>query len=149
MTRRHYPKRQLSLIDCDDKWVAPGLVDVRTFCGELGVQHRETFDTLTTAAMAGGYTDLVLGPWGAPCVDNPAVVTDLLARSAKYPIRYHALGSLTSGLEGEEIAELGLMQRAGIVGLCDGNRPIASTVVLRRSLQYAERLGTSSFSNPQ
>ena len=32
------------------------------------------------------------------------------------------------------------MQRAGIVGLCDGNRPIASTVVLRRALQYAERL---------
>ena len=60
-----------TVIDCDGKWIAPGLVDVRTFCGELGVQHRETFDTLTTAAMAGGYTDLVLGPWGAPCVDNP------------------------------------------------------------------------------
>ena len=137
-----------TVIDCDGKWIAPGLVDVRTFCGELGVQHRETFDTLTAAAMAGGYTDLVLGPWGAPCVDNPAVVTDLLARSAKHPIRYHALGSLTSGLEGREIAELGLMQRAGIIGLCDGNRPISSTVVLRRALQYAERLGLPVFLTP-
>ncbi len=137
-----------TVVDCKGKWIVPGLVDVRTFCGELGVQHRETFDTLTAAAMAGGYTDLVLGPWGAPCVDNPAVVTDLLARSAKYPIRYHALGSLTTGLDGEEIAELGLMQRAGIVGLCDGNRPIASTVVLRRALQYAERLGLPVFLTP-
>ena len=137
-----------TVIDCTGKWVAPGLVDVRTFCGELGVQHRETFDTLTEAAMAGGYTDLVLGPWGAPCVDNPAVVTDLLARSSKYSIRYHALGSLTTGLKGEEIAELGLMQRAGIVGLCDGNRPVASTVVLRRALQYAERLGLPVFLTP-
>ena len=93
------PPDSATVIDCQGKWVAPGLVDVRTFCGELGVQHRETFDTLTTAAMAGGYTDLVLGPWGAPCVDNPAVVTDLLARSAKYPIRYHALGSPNDGLE--------------------------------------------------
>lgn len=153
----HYPQvdrdtpeipETATVIDCTGKWIAPGLVDLRTFCGELGVQHRETFDTLTTAAMAGGYTDLVLGPWGAPCVDNPAVVTDLLARSAKYPIRYHALGSLTTGLEGEELAELGLMQRAGIIGLCDGNRPIVSTVVLRRALQYAERLGLPVFLTP-
>ena len=136
-----------TVIDCKGKWVAPGLVDLRTFCGELGVQHRETFDTLTTAAMAGGYTDLVLVPWGLPCVDNPAVVTDSLARSTNYPIRYHAL-HLTTGLEGEELAELGLMQRAGIVGLCDGNHPIASTVVLRRALQYAERLGSPSISRP-
>ena len=56
-----------TVIDCKGKWVAPGLVDLRTFCGELGVQHRETFDTLTTAAMSGGYTDLVLGPLGSLC----------------------------------------------------------------------------------
>ena len=40
------------------------------------------------------------------------------------------------------------MQRAGIVGLCDGNHPIASTVVLRRALQYAERLGLPVFLTP-
>ena len=137
-----------SVVDCTGKWIAPGLVDVRTFCGELGVQHRETFGTLTEAAMVGGYTDIVLGPWGEPCVDNPAVVTDLLARSAQYPVHYHALGSLTMGLNGEELAEMGLMQRAGIVGVCDGNRPIASTVVLRRALQYAERLGLPVFVTP-
>lgn len=139
---------EAQVIDCAGKWVAPGLVDVQTFCGELGVQHRETFGTLTEAAMAGGYTDIVLGPWGEPCVDNPAVVTDLLARSAQYPVHYHALGSLTTGLQGEEIAEIGLMQRAGIVGVCDGNRPITSTVVLRRALQYAERLGLPVFVTP-
>ena len=60
-----------TVIDCTGKWVAPGLVDVRTFCGELGVQHRETFDTLTTAAMAGGYTDLVLGTMGGSLCRQP------------------------------------------------------------------------------
>jgi dihydroorotase len=136
------------VLDCENKWVAPGLVDLRTFCGELGMQHREDFATLSEAALAGGYTDLVLGPWGVPCVDNPAVVTDLLARSARYPVRYHALGSLMTGLDGTEIAELGLMQRAGIIGVCDGNNPFVSTVVLRRALQYAERLGLPVFLTP-
>jgi len=136
------------VIDCSGKWLAPGLVDIRTFCGELGMQHRETFSSLSNAALAGGYTDLVLGPWGAPCVDNPAVVTDLLARSAKYPVRYHALGSLTLNLEGDLIAEMGLMKRAGIIGLSDGNAPISSSVVLRRAFQYAERLSLPVFVTP-
>ncbi len=136
------------VIDCVGKWVAPGLVDLRTFCGELGVQHRENFDSLTRAALAGGYTNVVLGPWGAPCVDNPAVVTDLLARSAKYPVRYHALGALTVGLKGVELAEMGLMKRAGIIGVCDGNQPLTSSVVLRRSMQYAQRLGLPLFLTP-
>jgi dihydroorotase len=136
------------VIDCSGKWLAPGLVDIRTFCGELGMQHRETFSSLSSAALAGGYTDLVLGPWGAPCVDNPAVVTDLLARSAKYPVRYHALGSLTLNLEGDLISEMGLMKRAGIVGLSDGNAPVSSSVVLRRAFQYAERLNLPVFVTP-
>lgn len=136
------------VIDCKGKWVAPGLVDICTFCGELGVQHRETFDSLTRAALAGGYTDIVLGPWGAPCVDTPAVVTDLLARSAQYPIRYHALGSLTVGLKGVDLAEMGLMKRAGVIGFCDGLAPISSNVVLRKSLQYAERLDLPVFLTP-
>ncbi len=136
------------VINCVGKWVAPGLVDLRTFCGELGVQHRENFDSLTRAALAGGYTDVVLGPWGAPCVDNPAVVTDLLARSAKYAVRYHALGALTVGMAGEELAEMGLMKRAGIIGVCDGNQPLRSSVVLRRSMQYAQRLGLPIFLTP-
>ncbi len=138
----------VNVIDCTGKWIAPGLVDVCTFCGELGVQHRETFDSLTQAALAGGYTDIVLGPWGEPCVDTPAVVTDLLARSAQYPIRYHALGSLTVGLRGVDLAEMGLMKRAGVIGFCDGLSPIASSVVLRKSLQYAERLDLPVFLTP-
>ena len=75
-------------------------------------------------------------------------MTDLLARSSRYPIRYHALRFIDNRVDGRRIAELGLMQRAGIVGLCDGNRPIASTVVLRRALQYAERLGLPVFLTP-
>jgi dihydroorotase len=85
---------------------------------------------------------------GTPCVDNPAVVTDLLARSAQYAVRYHCLGSLTKSLAGEELAELGLMKRAGVVGFSDGGHPIASSLVFRRALQYAERLQMPVFLTP-
>ena len=136
------------VIDCAGCWIAPGLIDLCTFCGELGEQHREDFASLTKAALAGGYTDIVLGPLGTPCVDNPAVVTDLLARSSLYPVRYHCLGSLTKELHGVELAELGLMKRAGVVGFSDGGQPIASSLVFRRALQYAERLGLPVFLTP-
>lgn len=142
------PEKNETIIDCSGLWIAPGLVDVCTFCGELGDQHREDFSSLTRAALTGGYTDIVLGPIGTPCVDNPAVVTDLLARSARYSVRYHCLGSLTKALLGEELAELGLMKRAGVVGFSDGGHPIASSLVFRRALQYAERLGLPVFLTP-
>ena len=142
------PNNNEMVIDCSGLWIAPGLVDVCTFCGELGEQHREDFASLTNAALAGGYTDIVLGPLGTPCVDNPAVVTDLVARSAQYSVRYHCLGSLTKELMGEELAELGLMKRAGVVGFSDGGRPISSSLVFRRALQYAERLGLPVFLTP-
>jgi dihydroorotase len=136
------------VIDCEGKFVFPGLIDVMTFCGELGLQHREDFSSLSMAALAGGFTNVVVGPWGHPCTDTPAVVTDLRARSISYPVQYHFLGSLTKLMEGEQLAELGLMKNAGAIGFTDGGTPIRNSSVLRRALQYAQRLDLPIFLTP-
>jgi len=136
------------VIDCQGMYVFPGLIDVMTFCGELGLQHREDFASLSSAALAGGFTDVVIGPWGHPCTDNPAVVTDLRARSQAYPVRFNFLGSLTRQMKGEELSELGLMKEAGAIGFTDGGFPIRNTSVLRRALQYAERIEKPIFLRP-
>ena len=47
------------IIDCRDRVVAPGLVDMRAFVGEPGAEHRETLASASRAAAAGGVTTIV------------------------------------------------------------------------------------------
>ena len=136
------------VIDCNGKYIFSGMVDTLTFCGELGMQHREDFSSLSKSALRGGFTDVVVGPWGQPCTDNPAVVTDLRARSQSYPVRFHFLGALTKAMRGEALSEMGLMKQAGALGFTDGGHPPSSSSVLRRILQYAQRLQVPIFLRP-
>src|SRR5450631_3635052 len=126
------------IIDCGGDCVAPGLIDMRAFIGEPGAEHRETIATATLAAAAGGVTTILARPDTSPPVDEPAVV-DFLLRRARDTGRVRVLPSaaLTAGLNGTEIAEIGLLQQAGAVAFSDGARSIRNARVLRRVMQYA------------
>src|SRR5947209_12269628 len=63
------------IVDCRGALVAPGLVDMRAFVGEPGAEHRETLDSASQAARAGGGTTVVWPPNNAPDVSDPWLVT--------------------------------------------------------------------------
>ena len=126
------------IIDCCGDCVSPGLIDMRAFIGEPGAEHRETIATATAAAAAGGVTTVLARPDTNPPVDEPAVV-DFLLRRARDTSRVRVLPSaaLSAGLNGAEIAEIGLLQLAGAVAFSDGARPIRNARVMRRIMEYA------------
>ncbi len=128
----------VELIDCGGDIVAPGLIDMRVFIGEPGAEHRETIASATAAAAAGGVTTLLARPDTVPPVDEAAVV-DFLLRRARATGRVRVLPSaaLTKGLRGLDIAEIGLLQKAGAVAFSDGAASIRSAAVLRRVMTYA------------
>ncbi len=126
------------VIDCAGEIVAPGLIDMQTFVGEPGAEHRETIASATLAAAAGGVTTLVSTAATLPPVDDPAVVDFVLRRARDTGlVRVAPMAALTRGREGREIAELGLLQQAGAVAFCDGSRSVRSALVMRRALTYA------------
>jgi dihydroorotase len=126
------------VVDCGGDVLAPGLVDMRAFVGEPGAEHRESIQTATAAAAAGGVTTIVASPQTVPPVDDPAVV-DFLQRRARDRglVRVLPSAALTKGREGAELAELGLLQRAGAIAFGDGARTIGNAQVMRRALTYA------------
>jgi dihydroorotase len=130
------------IVDCAGDVVAPGLIDMRAFIGEPGAEHRETIATASAAAAAGGVTTLVARPDTSPPVDEPAVV-DFILRRARDTAKIHILpcAALTKGLEGHEIAEIGLLAEAGAIAFSDGRRSIANAQVMRRALTYARDFG--------
>src|SRR3954462_3784012 len=126
------------VIDCDGRLVAPGLVDMRAFIGEPGAEYRETLATASQAAAAGGVTTIVCQPDTNPVIDDPAIVDFVLRRaSATAIVHVQPMAALTKGLEGTELAEIGLLKAAGAVAFTDGVKSVVNAQVMRRALTYA------------
>ena len=126
------------VIDCRNKVIAPGLVDMRAFIGEPGAGYRETFASASQAAAAGGVTTIVCQPDTSPVIDDPATVDFVLRRARDTAIVHVApMAALTKGLEGREMTEIGLLKAAGAVAFTDGARSVTNAQVMRRALIYA------------
>lgn len=127
------------VIDCKGHLLAPGLVDCQVFTGEPGQEHRETLKTASYAAAAGGVTTIVVMPDTQPVIDQVALV-DFIQRRARDNALVHVatMAAMTRNLEGSEITEFGLLQRAGAVAFTNGKSSIADTRVMRNALLYAK-----------
>lgn len=136
-------------IDAKGKVLAPGLIDLRVKTGEPGAENKETLETASQAAAAGGVTTFVMMPDTDPVIDSVALV-DFIKRRArdKAAVKVHPAAGLTVGLKGERMAELGLIGEAGAVLLTNGDRPVTDAGVMRRAMQYASGFGALVASRP-
>ncbi len=126
-------------------WV-PSFVDLGCDPGFPGFPARETRDSLAAAARAGGFGELVLSPRVDPVADKPEHIARL--ERAVGGVRFHPTGALTVGLAGEELAEVGLLIRAGAVAVSDGGLPHKDTLVLRNALEYCREFGVTVILRP-
>ena len=126
------------VIDATGRIVCPGLIDLGVHLREPGQEHKGTICSEARAAARGGITTLVCMPDTQPVIDTPAV-WELIRRRAKAcgSARVLAIGALTQGLGGEQLAEMGALKQAGCVAVSNTRRPMASTLVSRHALEYA------------
>jgi dihydroorotase len=139
--RRNAPEKA-RVIDCKGHVLCPGLVDMQVFTGEPGQEHRETLKTASHAAAAGGVTTIVVMPDTEPVIDQVALV-DFIQRRARDNaiVHVHVMAAMTRGLKGQEMTEIGLLQRAGAVAFTNGKASIANTRVMHNTLLYAKDFG--------
>lgn len=129
---------QAQVIDCGGDVVAPGLIDMRVFVGEPGAERRETIATASKAAAAGGVTTICVTPDTSPALDSTAVVDFLMRRARDNGrVRFLPIAALTKGLQGREIAEMGLLGQAGAVAFGNGRVSVRDAQVMRRALTYS------------
>jgi dihydroorotase len=125
-------------VDCRGATIIPGLVDMRVFVGEPGGEHRETLETASRAAAAGGITTMITMPDTDPVIDDPALVDFTLRRARDTAVvRVFPMAALTRWLAGEELAEFGLLQEAGAVAFTQGRKSLRNARVMRNALTYA------------
>jgi dihydroorotase len=137
------------VLDCSGCIVAPGFTDLGAELCDPGYLWREELSTGSEAGAAGGYTTIVTSPKTDPVVDTPVAVAELVVRAgAVSGARILISGAMTKGLDGEHMAELGLMVEAGAVALSDGRKSMMHTGLLRRALDYARPFGAPVMMRP-
>lgn len=126
------------MIDAEGLTVFPGLVDMHCHLREPGYEYREDIKAGTASAAKGGFSSVCCMPNTKPVCDNAAVVEGILRKAELVgSCNVFPIGAASKGLEGKEIAEMGLMKEAGIVAVSDDGKPIASANLLKKVLEYA------------
>jgi dihydroorotase len=132
-------KRRAKKIDAKGLVACPGLVDIHVHFREPGQMHKETIETGSRAAAAGGFTSVVCMPNTAPVADSAGtiqLIKDSIARTSC--IRVYPTGCITVGMKGQALAPIGSLKRAGVVAITDDGDCVQSNELMRRAVEYAK-----------
>ncbi|HMW87819.1 MAG TPA: dihydroorotase [Nitrospira sp.] len=127
-----------TVIQAGGQLVLPGFVDLHVHFREPGFEYKETIQSGTDAAVAGGFTTVCAMPNTNPVNDNQAVTEFMLERAkAAGTANLYPIGAITKRSEGKELAEIGDLRRAGCVAISDDGKPVMNSLVMRRAMEYA------------
>lgn len=139
-----------TIVDATGKIVTPGLIDVNTQLQEPGWEEDETISSGTAAALAGGFTSIACGPNTDPAIDSQASVEFVQHQaSIANNCNLFVLACVSKNRDGEELAELGTLHKAGAVGFTDAGRPIHNADLMRRALEYAKMFDRPILNHPE
>ncbi len=131
-------------IDATNKIVCPGFIDL-----SVQIQTIDSITKETKAAAANGITTICCPPNINPIIDTTAVAELLQQRAeATHQAKVLPIAALTQGLEGTQLAEMGVLKKAGCIGVAN-IQPIVNTEILRHALEYAASCELKVFLHPQ
>jgi dihydroorotase len=127
------------VIDAQGCLVMPGLIDVHVHLREPGMEYKETIETGTRAAAAGGFTSVACMANTHPVNDSPYITALIRERArATAACRVFPVGAVTKGLKGEELAEIGGMVTEGARAISDDGMPVMNSYLMRKAMDYAK-----------
>ncbi len=129
--------------------VTPGWVDVFVHACDPGYEFRETLETCSNAAAAGGFTTIFTLPDTNPVIDNKIQAEYIRQKSESLKINAYPLGSISKKREGKELSEMYDMQQSGAIAFTDGLQPLQHAGLLLKALQYVKAFNGIIIQLPQ
>jgi len=126
------------IIYAEGKYVLPGLVDAHCHLRDPGQEYKEDIETGTRSAAKGGFTSIACMPNTNPVIDNQAIVKYIINKAKQDGVvNVYPIGAISKGLKGEELSEIGELKFAGAVAISDDGRPLKSSALMKKALQYS------------
>ncbi len=132
------PQPDYDVLPAEGLIVCPGFIDLHCHLRQPGFEEKETIATGTRAAARGGFTTICCMPNTNPPLDNRAAIDFVKAEAAKEGVvRVLPIGCISKGRKGEELAEMGELASAGVIGYSDDGSPVRSSHLMRQALEYS------------
>jgi dihydroorotase len=131
-------EKKYTVIESTDLYISIGWMDTFADFADPGFEHKETIESGINAAVAGGYTDVLLIPNTQPTISNKTQVEYLLNKAKNNIAKVHVIGAISKNIEGESLAEMYDMHNSGAVAFSDGLHAIQSAGLLLKALQYVK-----------
>lgn len=130
------------VIDCSNRYIMPGLVDVHVHLREPGFTHKETIASGTAAAARGGYTTIFSMPNLSPAPDSMEhlrVQQEAIARTAKIKVIPYA--TITQGQMGRgELVDFAALAPS-VGGFSDDGRGVQEAALMREAMLAVKPTG--------
>ena len=126
-------------LDADGLIALPGLVDLHTHLREPGREDAETVLSGTLAAARGGFTAVLAMANTTPVTDTAEAAEHVAALGARDGYaQVVPVGAVSKGLDGVELAELGLIARSStrVRVFSDDGHCVSDARLMRRALEY-------------
>ncbi len=141
---------EAKIIDASGKYVLPGLIDMHVHLRDPGLEYKEDIISGTRSAVSGGFTSVCCMPNTKPTIDNKAVASYIINKAKNEgSCNVFPIGSITYGLTGDRMAEMGELKESGCVAVSDDGKPVNNSELMRRSLQYAAGIGIMVISHAE
>lgn len=125
-------------IDAKNQIVTPGLVDIQVHFREPGQEGKETLETGSRAALAGGITSVVTMPNTGQTTQSKTEIQYILNRAKTLDlINIYPTGAITTHLQGEQLTNFEEMKQAGAIALTDDGMDVQDEGLLLKAMQYA------------
>ena len=114
-----------------------------------GQTHKEDIFSGCVAAAAGGVTSVVCMPNTNPPVDDPSIVQSILEKSVRADAHVYPVGTITRGLQGQELTDFAILKKAGVCALSDDGKPVPTAGLMAAALKKAAAVGLPVLSHSE
>lgn len=131
------------VIDCTGLIIMPGMIDMHCHLREPGGEHKETIETGSRSAVAGGFTTICPMPNTNPTPDSAIVLEKIIAEAKRVNLcNVLPFSSVTKGEKGQELVDFKSQLEAGAIAFSDDGMPVENARMIREAMIEANKLGS-------
>ncbi|MER0441303.1 dihydroorotase [Emticicia sp. W12TSBA100-4] len=136
-------------ISGENLYVSAGWIDMRVSPKDPGYESKEDLNSLSAAAMTGGFTEIVTLPNTKPVVQTKEAIAYVKNFALSQLINIYPTGAVTRNCEGKDFTEMLDLHQAGAVAFTDGDHTLWNADILLKTLQYLAPIDSLLMNRPE